>query len=96
MKFTKKLFFIFILFVFANKIFADDYSSVQQNINLQYQQQQRDIELKARQTPIADEEQKALLMALLLIQICLHTKSLGSSSKIKNVMMNEFKLIKKN
>ena len=42
MKFTKKLFFIFILFVFANKIFADDYSSVQQNINLQYQQQQRD------------------------------------------------------
>ena len=57
MKYKKKLLFLFILFVFANKIFADDYSSVQQNINLQYQQQQRDIELKARQTPIADEEQ---------------------------------------
>ena len=41
------------------------------------------IELNA----IADDEQKALLMALLLIQICLHTKSLGSSSEIKNVMM---------
>ena len=57
MKYKKKLLFLFILFVFANKIFADDYSSVQQNINSQYQQQQRDIELKARQTPIADEEQ---------------------------------------
>lgn len=41
------------------------------------------IELNA----IADDEQKALLMALLLIQICLHTKNLGSSSEIKNIMM---------
>lgn len=42
------------------------------------------IELNA----IADDEQKALIMALLLISICLYTKSKGSSSgKINNILM---------
>ncbi len=37
---------------------------------------------------IADDEQKALIMALLLISICLYTKSKGSSSgQINNVIM---------
>lgn len=42
------------------------------------------IELNA----IADDEQKALIMALLLINICLYTKSKGSSAgKINNILM---------
>ena len=42
------------------------------------------IELNA----IADDEQKALIMALLLIGICLYTKSKGSTSgKINNILM---------